>query len=191
MVAEMNAMLALARAIDRFNEVIGRGVSWLAIAMVLVVMAVVIMRYVFGVSVLAMQESIWYMHSIIFLVAAGYTLLHDGHVRVDILYGRVGPRGKAWIDLLGVVFILLPFCIMLSWVSWPYVAAAWRVREGSIEVSGIQGVYLLKTCILIFAGTLILQGISLAIKSALQIVGRDGGQADVGKVTESVEEPLL
>jgi TRAP-type mannitol/chloroaromatic compound transport system permease small subunit len=138
------------------------------------------MRYVFGVSVLAMQESIWYMHSIVFLVAAGYTLLHDGHVRVDVIYGGLGTRGKAWVDLFGVLFVLLPVCIMIWWVSWPYVAAAWRVREGSIEVSGIQGVYLLKTCILIFAGTLILQGISLAIKSALRIAARDEGSGDNG-----------
>jgi TRAP-type mannitol/chloroaromatic compound transport system permease small subunit len=176
----MKAALTLAQAIDRLNEAIGRCVAWLALAMVLIAAAVVIMRYVFGVSVLAMQESIWYMHSIVFLVAAGYTLLHDGHVRVDVIYGGLGPRGKAWVDLFGVLFVLLPVCIMIWWVSWPYVAAAWRVREGSIEVSGIQGVYLLKTCILIFAGTLILQGISLAIKSALRIAARDEGSGDNG-----------
>lgn len=177
----MKAVLALVRAIDRVNEAIGRGVAWLALAMVLVAAAIVVMRYVFGVSVLAMQESIWYMHSIVFLVAAGYTLLHDGHVRVDVLYGNLGPRGKAWINLLGVIFVLLPVCTMIWWVSWPYVAAAWRVREGSIEVSGIQGVYLLKTCILVFAGTLILQGVALAARSALCIAGLDNAGAGEGE----------
>jgi TRAP-type mannitol/chloroaromatic compound transport system permease small subunit len=176
----MNFLRGLVRVIDTVNERIGRCTAWLALAMVLVQVVVVVMRYVFGLSVLTMQESIWYMHSIVFLVAAGYTLLHDGHVRVDVIYGGLGPRGKAWVDLFGVLFVLLPVCIMIWWVSWPYVAAAWRVREGSIEVSGIQGVYLLKTCILIFAGTLILQGISLAIKSALRIAARDEGSGDNG-----------
>ena len=167
----MNSLRQLAHLINAVNDGIGRFVSWLALAMVLVQMIVVVMRYVFGISVLVMQESIWYMHSIIFLVASGYTLLHDGHVRVDILYGSASPRGKAIINLLGVIFILLPVCIMIWWVAWPYVVAAWKVREGSVEVSGIQGVYLLKTCILVFAGTLFLQGISQAVSSIFVIAG--------------------
>ncbi|MGI9477778.1 MAG: TRAP transporter small permease subunit [Hyphomicrobiaceae bacterium] len=169
----MNALRQLARLIDAINEGIGRVVSWLALLMVLVQVVVVVMRYVFGISVLTMQESIWYMHSIIFLVASGYTLLHDGHVRIDIIYGAASERGKAIIDLLGVLIILLPVCIMIWWVSWPYVAAAWKVREGSVEVSGIQGVYLLKTCMLVFAATLFLQGISQAVKSLFVIAGMD------------------
>jgi len=167
----MRLLHGLVRCIDAINEWIGRTIAWLALAMVLVQVVVVVMRYVFGLSVLMMQESIWYMHAIVFLVAAGYTLLHNGHVRVDIFYGNVDERKKAMIDLFGVVFILLPVCIMLWWVSWPYVAAAWAVREGSVEVSGIPAVYLLKTCMLIFAGTLAIQGVSLGIKSALTIAG--------------------
>ncbi len=174
----MRSLVFLSRGIDAVNEWIGRVVAWLALGMVLIQVIVVVMRYVFGLSILMMQESIWYMHAIVFLVAAGYTLLHNAHVRVDILYGNVGPRRKAWIDLLGVAFILLPVCVMVWWVSWPYVVAAWAVREGSVEVSGIQGVYLLKTCMLIFAGTLGIQGVSLFIKSYLTLaqprVGPDG-----------------
>jgi TRAP-type mannitol/chloroaromatic compound transport system permease small subunit len=173
----MRALASLARGIDAINETIGRIISWLALGMVLVQMIIVLMRYVFGLSVLTMQESIWYMHAIVFLVAAGYTLLHNGHVRVDILYGNVGPIAKARIDLFGVIFILLPVCTMIWWVSWPYVMAAWAVREGSVEVSGIQGVYLLKTCMLVFAGGLWIQGISLAIKSWFTLMGIEGGIA--------------
>jgi TRAP-type mannitol/chloroaromatic compound transport system permease small subunit len=173
----MRALASLARGIDAINESIGRVIAWLALGMVLIQVVVVIMRYVFGLSVLTMQESIWYMHSIVFLVAAGYTLLHNGHVRVDILYGNVGPIAKAKIDLFGVIFILLPLCVMIWWVSWPYVAAAWAVREGSVEVSGIQGVYLLKSCMLIFAGGLAIQGVSLAIKCWFTLAGIDGGLA--------------
>ena len=167
----MRALAEVARHIDNINEFIGRTVAWLALAMVLIQVIVVVMRYVFGLSILIMQESIWYMHAIIFLVAAGYTLLHNSHVRVDILYGNIGRLGKAKIDLFGVFFILLPVCTMIWWVSWPYVAAAWAVKEGSVEVSGIQGVYLLKSCMLIFSGTLAIQGVSLAIKSAFIILG--------------------
>ncbi|MGI9409042.1 MAG: TRAP transporter small permease subunit [Hyphomicrobiaceae bacterium] len=169
----MTFLNGVVRAIDATNEYIGRAVSWLALAMVLIQVIVVVMRYVFGLSILVMQESIWYMHSIVFLVAAGYTLLHDAHVRVDIFYGAASRRGKAMIDLFGVLFILLPVCIMLWVVAWPYVAAAWKVREGSVEVSGIQGVYLLKTCMLVFSATLFIQGISLAIKSAILLAGDD------------------
>lgn len=169
----MRHALRLVRCIDAVNEWLGRGVAWLALAMVLVQFVIVIMRYVFGLSVLVMQESIWYMHSIVFLVAAGYTLLHNGHVRVDILYGNVGPRKKAMIDLIGVIAILLPVCVMIWWVSWPYVANAWAVKEGSVEVSGIPGVYLLKTCMLIFSGSLAIQGVSLAIKSVFELAGLD------------------
>lgn len=173
----MRSLASLARGIDAVNEWIGRAIAWLALAMVLIQVIVVVMRYVFGLSVLQMQESIWYMHAIVFLVAGGYTLLHNGHVRVDILYGNVGPVAKARIDLFGVIFILLPVCVMVWWVSWPYVMAAWAVREGSVEVSGIQGVYLLKTCMLIFSGSLAIQGVSLAIKSWFTLMGIEGGIA--------------
>lgn len=172
-------MRRLASGIDTVNELLGQAVAWLAMMMVLVQVIVLVMRYVFGLSFLTMQESIWYMHSIIFLVAAGYTLLHNGHVRVDILYSNVSIRAKALIDCIGVICILFPVCTLIIWVTWPYVAAAWAVKEGSIEVSGIQGVYLLKSCILVFAGTLALQGVSLLIRSGLLLANAD--------VDESVE----
>ena len=182
----MNFLRNLARGIDAVNEVIGRGVAWLALLMVLIQVVVVVMRYVFGLSVLTMQESIWYMHSIIFLVAAGYTLLHNGHVRVDILYGHVSLKRKALIDLLGVLLILMPACTLVWWSAWPYVVNAWAVKEGSIEVSGIQGVYLLKTCILVFAASLAVQGVSLAVKALLTLLGLEGGYTEA-----AVEEEEL
>jgi TRAP-type mannitol/chloroaromatic compound transport system permease small subunit len=175
----VNFLKALAQGIDWVNERIGRVVAWLAILMVLIQIVVVVMRYVFGLSVLVMQESIWYMHSIIFLVGAGYTLLHNGHVRVDILYGNVSPRGRALIDFLGVFVLLIPTCAVVLWAGWPYVKNAWAVKEGSIEISGIQAVYLLKTCMLVFAGTVLLQGISLAIRSLCTLLGIDDGTAPV------------
>ena len=182
----MGSIPSLVRGIERVNECVGRFVAWLALAMVLVQFVVVTMRYVFGLSVLAMQESIWYMHSIIFLVAAGYTLLHNAHVRVDILYGNVDRKKKALIDLVGVLVILLPMCIATFWLSWDYVLNSWRVLESSVEVSGIPAVYLLKTCIWIFAGTLALQGIALAVRSAYTLAGAEGGFDPIVE-----EEPTL
>ncbi len=167
----MDFLQLLVKAIDGINERVGRAVAWLALLMVLTQFVVVVMRYVFGLSVLMMQESIWFMHAIIFLVAGGYTLLHNGHVRVDILYGNVNTRKKAIIDIMGVLVILFPVCVATWWVSWEYVTNAWAVKEGSIEVSGIQAVYLLKTCILIFAGLIALQGVSLLIKSCWIVAG--------------------
>jgi TRAP-type mannitol/chloroaromatic compound transport system permease small subunit len=162
----------LARAIDRLNETVGVSVAWLALLTVLVECAVVVMRYVFGVGSVKMQESIVYMHATVFMVAAGYTLLHDGHVRCDVFYAEASPRAQALIDLVGVLVFLLPTCALIAWVAWPYVAAAWAVREGSPEGSlGIQGVFLLKSIILVFALLLALQGLALATRSVLRLAG--------------------
>jgi TRAP-type mannitol/chloroaromatic compound transport system permease small subunit len=170
----VRSVQAFARAIDRLNEGIGVSVAWLALFMVLLEFAVVMMRYVFGLGSVKMQESIVYMHAIVFMAAAGYTLLHNGHVRCDVFYAAAAPRRKALIDLIGVFVFLLPMCAMIAWVAWPYVAAAWAVREGSPEGSlGIPGVYLLKSVILVFAGLLALQGLALAARSALRLAGVD------------------
>jgi len=167
------SLAALARAIDRLNSVIGQATAWLALIMVLVQFLVVVLRYVFGLGSIWMQESIIYMHGLLFMVGAGYTLLHDGHVRVDVFYREATRRRKAWVNLLGSVFFLIPFCILILWVSFPYVQNAWRVMEGSKETSGIQGVYLLKTVILVFGGLVILQGISIIARSVLALTGCD------------------
>ncbi len=167
----MKFLESVARKIDSVNEIIGRSVAWLAVTMVLVQFAVVLMRYVFGISVLVMQESIVYMHALIFLIASGYTLLHNAHVRVDILYGDASEKKKALIDLVGVFVILFPVCGLVWVTSWSYVAASWAVLEGSVELSGIQAVYLLKTAILVFSALVALQGISMAVRSAFVLLG--------------------
>ena len=170
----MRALHGLARAIDSLNEGIGVTVAWVALFMVLLEFVVVLMRYVFGVGSVRMQESIVYMHAIVFMVAAGYTLLHNGHVRCDVFYAAATPRRKAQVDLIGVFVFLLPMCAMIAWVAWPYVAAAWAVREGSPEGSlGIPGVYLLKSTILVFAGLVALQGLALGARSVLRLAGVD------------------
>ncbi|HEX5079452.1 MAG TPA: TRAP transporter small permease subunit, partial [Geminicoccaceae bacterium] len=125
-----------------------------------------------------MQESIVYMHAIIFMVAGGYTLLHNGHVRCDIFYAAASPRRQALIDLVGVAVFLLPTCALIGWAAWPYVAQAWAVHEGSPEGTlGIRGVYLLKSVILVFAVLVALQGLAVAIHSTLRLAGFEAAAA--------------
>jgi len=157
----------LARAIDRVNETIGQIVAWAALALVVLVFALVVLRYVFGLGAIFAEEAAIYLHAALFLLAAGYTLLHDAHVRVDVFYRDAAPRTKAWIDLLGTLLLLLPVCVLLWWVSWPYVAASWAVRESSPEASGIPAVFLLKTLLLVFPVILALQGAAMALHALL------------------------
>lgn len=167
----MYRLKRFATLIDGFNEKLGRSLSWLALAMVLVQFIVVLMRYVFGMGSIMMQESIMYMHGILFMIGAGYTLLHDGHVRVDVFYHAMSPRRRAQVNFVGVFLFLIPVCYVIFRFGWPYVATAWATQEGSRETSGIQGIYLLKTAILLFSVLVVLQGLSLAIHSLMQISG--------------------
>lgn len=171
----MSVLSTLSLWIDRLNERVGRFIAWAALFMVLMQFVVVILRYVFAWGMIPLQESIWYSHGILFMVAAGYTLLYDGHVRVDIIYREARSKTKAWIDLLGTLLFLLPVCTVGWMVSWGYVLNSWRVREGSTEASGLQTIFLLKTVIPIFLILLALQGISLAIKS-LKVLREGDGQ---------------
>ena len=170
----MSVLNSISVWIDRMNERVGRFIAWAALFMVLMQFIVVILRYVFAWGSIPMQESIWYSHGILFMVAAGYTLLYDGHVRVDIVYREARPRVKAWIDLLGTLFFLLPVCTVGWLVSWGYVLNSWKVLEGSTEASGLPTIYLLKTVIPIMLLLLALQGVSLAIKSLKVLVGAEG-----------------
>ena len=165
-------LVALSRAIDAANEHIGRVASWLALLMVLLQFVVVVMRYVFGVGFIFMQEGVIYLHATLFMVGAGYTMLHGGHVRVDIFYRDARPRRRALVDLLGVILFLLPVCVVIGWASWPYVEQSWSVFEGSKETSGIHAVYALKSMILAFVVLISFQGLSLALNAVLTLAGR-------------------
>ncbi len=156
----------IANKIDWLNHAIGRSAAWLALAMVLVQFTVVVMRYVFGIGSIMMQEAIIYMHGVLFMMAAADTLLQDEHVRVDIFYARASAHRKALIDLLGCTFFILPFAILIAYVSLDYVSISWSVREGSRETSGIPAIYLLKSVILVFAAQIGLQALSGIIQNA-------------------------
>jgi len=153
---------------------IGRLSLYLVITMAGVQFAIVILRYVFGVNFIAMQESVTYMHGAVFLLAGGYALLTDDHVRVDIFYREARPRRKAIVDLAGSYIFLFPFCLVALWAAGPYVANSWFVREGSMEQSGIKGVYLLKTLIPIYLTLIALAGFVAATRAAETLKsGRD------------------
>ena len=139
-------------------------IRWLALAMVLIQFLIVIARYVFGLSDVAAQESVLYLHASLFMLGAGYTLLANGHVRVDIFYNRLGPVGQSRIDLIGHLFLLTPTMVAIIYWSWPAVVNSWSILEGPISVGGIKAVFLLKTLIPVFCILLLLQSLSEVLR---------------------------
>ena len=170
----LSSVPAVIRSATKIAEKIvggaGKATFALIFAMALLQFIVVVLRYVFGINIIAMQEGVTYFHGAIFLIASGYVLLVDGHVRVDILYGGVSDRRKALINLIGAYAFLFPFCLLTLWTAAPYVENAWAVREGSTEPSGIQGIYLLKTLIPIFGTLLTMAGFATASRAAATLM---------------------
>jgi len=167
----MNMIKKLCHGIDWLNERVGRGVAWVTTLLVAVVFVDVVMRYLFNTSYVFTQELEWWLFGFIFLMGAGYTLLHDGHVRVDIIYQRLGPKGQAWTNLLGVFLFMLPGCLMVIITSWKFTHNAWAIMEGSPDPGGIPYRFLIKGTITVGFTLLSLQGLSLGLHSLLQLVG--------------------
>ena len=157
-------MLGIATAIDRMNAAVARVVKWLALVMVLVQFCIVIGRYVFGYNSIAAQESVLYMHATLFMLGAGYTLLVDKHVRVDVFYAKVSDASLRQIDIFGHVFLLIPSMLTLLYWSWPSVRNSWKILEGPISVGGIEAVFLLKSLIPAFCILILLQSVSLLVR---------------------------
>lgn len=160
----------LSRKLDGLNDRLGKALSWLSLAMVGVTFLVVVLRYVFSIGSAWLQDLVIYLHSAMFLGAAGYTLLKDGHVRVDIFYRGLSVRARNWVNLLGGLLLLFPTIGVIAWQSWPYVADSWTVLEGSQD-AGLPVVFLLKTMILLYCAVLGLQGLSLMLSSWSQLRG--------------------
>ncbi len=152
--------IKIAQSLEKITVWSGQLIAWLTLAMVLTTFSIVILRYGFSTGWIAMQESVVYMHALVFLIGIPYTLKYDGHVRVDIFYSKMSPRNKAWVNLLGTIFLLFPVTIFIAWSSWDFVAASWSMGEESGEAGGLPGVYLLKSCILIMTLLLLIQGVS-------------------------------
>lgn len=164
--------------LDRISETTGRVTAWLTLFMVLVTFVVVVMRYVFDAGFIWVQESVTWMHGIVFMAGAAYTLRHEEHVRVDIVYRRISERSRAWIDAIGVVLFLLPLCGFLALTAWDFVAFSWSIKEASREPGGLPYplIPLLKTVLVIMPVTVGLQGIALLLRSFRRIAGAPGGQ---------------
>lgn len=163
-------ILVVIHLIDGINERIGKTVAWLTVVMVLVMGLIVLLRYTLNIGWTAMQESVTYCYGLVFMLGAAYTLKHNGHVRVDIIYRRCSQVTRAWIDFAGLIFLLGPFCAFIIWSSWDYVGASWSIHERSREASGLPGLFVLKTLIPVMAGLVLLQGISQALQNLMIIL---------------------
>lgn len=170
-------MRRLAEQLENLADLTGRAVAWLTAGMVLVIFVVVVLRYAFDWGSIAMQESATYMHAVMFMLGAAYTLRRDGHVRVDIFYRKLGPYGQAWVNLSGTLLLLLPVSLYIAHDSWEYVVSSWSVHEGSREAGGLPGVFLLKTLMLVMPALLVLQGLADALRALLVLRGGAGKTA--------------
>jgi TRAP-type mannitol/chloroaromatic compound transport system permease small subunit len=168
-------MLVIADRIDRLNAAIGRAVAWACLLVVIVQFAVVLLRYGLGTGSIWLTESILYAHAALFMLAAAWTLREGGHVRVDVFYAEASPRRKALLDFSGALLLLVPFMLVLAWLSLPYVARSWEILERSRETSGLPGVFLLKTLIPVAAALLLLAGAARALRAVLVLRGELAG----------------
>jgi len=171
----MNALRRLSQMIDALNDRIGVMIRWLALFMVLVGAISAVARYFarsqqWTLNLTPATEMQWYFFSIIFLLGAAYGLNHNVHVRVDVMYERYSPKTQAWIDLAGSILFLIPFSLMMLWVSFPAVRASWQVREASPDPGGLPR-YPIKILILVSFALLVLQAISQIVKQVDVILG--------------------
>ncbi len=157
----------LITAIECISEWSGRAVAWLVLAMVLVIIYDVTMRYAFQTGSVALQELEWHLFALLFLLGAAYTLKHDGHVRVDIFYNSrwMTDRRRAMIDLFGGLFLLVPFCLMIIIASLPFVANSFGMGEGSPDPGGLPHRFLLKAAIPVGFSLLLLQGVASMLRA--------------------------
>ena len=169
----MSALIAFIRIIDGLNEVVGRVVAWLTLGTVLVCFLVVVLRYVFSIGFIWLQELYVWQHAVVFMLGAGYTLLHAGHVRVDIFYARMTPRRRAIVDLIGTFAFLMPWLGVILYYGMPFLMLSWRLYEPSSQSGGLPGFFLLKSVIPAFCVLVGLQGLALAARSALVLAGRE------------------
>jgi len=158
----------IAERLDAVNRWTGQTVRWLALIMVLVQFVIVLMRYVFGISYIFASESVLYMHAALFMLGAGYTLLVDGHVRVDIFYARWSERRRGAVNALGALLLLIPSMALLAWVAWPFVRNSWSILEGPLSVGGIPASFLLKSLIPAFCILLIVQAAAGLLRDILR-----------------------
>jgi len=158
-------------SLDRLSVATGKATAWLTLLMVIVTSIVVVMRYVFDAGFIWLQESVTWMHAVVFMLGAAYTLQQEEHVRVDIFYRAMTAKGRAWTDLMGVCVFLIPLCGLLAYQSYGFAAASWSLHEVSRESGGLPYplIPILKSALLVMPLAVALQGVSLALKSLATI----------------------
>ena len=166
----MKALLALSRFIDAINERIGRSLYWLVLVMTLISAGNAVARYGFNLSSNAFLDIQWFLFSIVFLGAAGYTLKHNQHVRIDLITAKLSKRTQAWIDVFGGLFMLLPVCAVIFWYGWTAALEAWRIQEGSLDAGGLPR-WPIKFMVPLAFLLLMLQGVSETIKRVAFLMG--------------------
>ena len=184
----MNALLALSRAIDALSERIGRLIYWFVLVVVLISAANATIRKLFNYSSNAYLEIQWYLFSVIFLFGAGYVLLHNAHVRIDIVSGRLSARAQNWIDIVGIVLFLFPMAITIMWLSWPLFMDSYTRNEVSTNAGGLV-IWPARLMVPIGFFLLILQGVSELIKRIAFLMGMIPNPLE--RHDKSAEEELL
>lgn len=169
----MSALALIVRFISRMNTLLGQLFSWLALAMVLVCFTVVVLRYVFSMGFIWLQDLYVWMNGMMFMGVAGYALLNNTHVRVDIFYRPASLKFKAWIDIFGSLFFLAPFIWILTYYSLTYVQRSWRFYEGSANYGGMPGLFILKSFILLFAVVVGLQALAMVLRGILVLAEQE------------------
>ncbi len=161
-------------ALDRISAATGKAAAWLTLFMVIVTFVVVVMRRFLDVGFIWVQESVVWMHAVVFMLGAAYTLRDEEHVRVDVFYRAMSLERRAWVDLVGVVIFLLPVCLFLGWKSFDFVTQSWSIREASRESGGLPYPFIpmLKSVLLLMPIAVALQGLSLFLRSLRTIRGR-------------------
>lgn len=165
-----SSMHRLVHFLDTIAEFTGNTTAWLTGLMVLIVCLLVGLRHLFDIGSIALQESVTYMHAMVFMLGAAYTLKRGGHVRVDIAYRRFSARKRAWVDVLGSLLLTLPLMIFIGWSSWEFVQESWRINEGSTDSGGLGGVYLLKSLLPLMAVSVSVQAIAELLRSLLVLM---------------------
>ncbi len=155
--AQSNNLLTISHFFKSINLWIGKTLSWLTFATVLLMFFNVVQRYFFATNHIWQAELVSAVHAFLFLIVAGYTLHDNQHIRVDVLYGKFSKRQKAWVNLMGSIFLLAPTAFLISYFSYDFISNSWQIHEASREADGLPGVYLVKSFIFLFSATLLSQ----------------------------------
>lgn len=176
-------MTKLIATLDRASETVGRILALASLAIMALTFIVVVIRYGlnsgsiqlggFRINAIAIQETVMYLHAMLFMLASAYTLKHNAHVRVDVFYRNFSPKTKAWVDIMGTLLLLFPMSGFILYMSLDFVAFAWQIQEHSGEAEGLPYVYVLKTLIPIMAGMLLFQGLVEVLRNTALLMGKD------------------